>query len=366
MNDNSLPPIPTPPTPPELPTLTSSPKFHPYFLKLFVPFLAVLVLIAGLGIGTNLIRNPQKTSTSASASLVDLSLSPSASTLQLQDTVTINVTINTQTYKITAVDLGISYPIDKFDAVSFVPGTFITNILTPATFNNGVAHIVLGSGTSPKQGSGILATLTLRAKAAGSATIAFNSTQIAGVDSSGAAVPTNILGDANSTSLTVSQASTTPTPSPSPSPSGQATPTPNPTPTPAAGEPNSCSGTCGSNYNCQAGLYCYQGFCRNPLCKTDSTCKCLATPTPSPKSQTPKNPQATPEIVEWTPEPISPTVTPTLIPDPTPLVSETKSPPFPYLTVIAVSAAIASLAFFLFKKFASHPPLDTPPTPPSQ
>lgn len=226
MNDN---------IPPQLPTLTKAPKFHPYFLKLFVPFLAVLVLIAGLGIGTNLIRTPQKTSTSASASLVDLSLSPSATTLQPQDTVTINVTINTQTYKITAVDLGISYPIDKFDAVSLVPGTFITNILTPATFNNGVARIILGSGTSPKQGSGILATLTLRAKAAGSAPLAFDSTQIAGIDSNGNAVSTSILGDSNAITLTISTPSgPTPAPTPTPTPTTRPTPTPTPrtTPTP--------------------------------------------------------------------------------------------------------------------------------------
>jgi len=360
MNDNSLPPIPTPPTPPELPTLTTSPKFHPYFLKLFVPFLAVLVLMTGLGIGLKLVKSPQKTSTSASASLVDLSLSPSVATLQPQDTVTINVTINTQTYKITAADLGISYPSDKFDAISLVPGTFITNILTPASYPNGVARIVLGSGTSAKQGSGILAILTLKAKAAGSATIAFTSTQIAGIDSTGAAVPTNILGDANSTNLTIS----TPT-NPTPTPTTNPTPTPSPTPTPAPGEPNSCNGTCGSNSNCQAGLYCYQGFCKNPLCKTDATCKCLATPTPKP--QTPNStPDPTPEVVDWTPEPLSPIATPALAPTPTPFVPETQPTPFPYLPVIGISAAILGLAFFLYKKFSSRPPIDIPPITPAQ
>lgn len=40
------------------------------------------------------------------------------------------------------------------------------------------------------------------------------------------------------------------------------------------GEPNSCGGTCGSNYNCKANLYCYQGFCRNPICSTESDCDC--------------------------------------------------------------------------------------------
>lgn len=43
------------------------------------------------------------------------------------------------------------------------------------------------------------------------------------------------------------------------------------------GEPNSCGGTCGSNYNCKANLYCYQGFCRNPICSTETDCDCSTT-----------------------------------------------------------------------------------------
>jgi len=57
------------------------------------------------------------------------------------------------------------------------------------------------------------------------------------------------------------------------------------TPTPTAtssGSGNSCNGACGSNTNCQSGFYCYSGFCRNPLCASDSTCGCsLATATPT-------------------------------------------------------------------------------------
>jgi len=56
------------------------------------------------------------------------------------------------------------------------------------------------------------------------------------------------------------------------------TPTPTATPTTApigGGEPNSCGGTCGSNYNCKANFFCYQGYCRNPLCASDSNCDCI-------------------------------------------------------------------------------------------
>ena len=75
--------------------------------------------------------------------------------------------------------------------------------------------------------------------------------------------------------------------SPTPTATAVATATPTATPTPTAtssGSANTCNGTCGSNSNCQNGLYCYSGFCRNPLCASDSACGCssaTATPTPT-------------------------------------------------------------------------------------
>ena len=53
------------------------------------------------------------------------------------------------------------------------------------------------------------------------------------------------------------------------------------TPTPTA-TPNYCNGTCGSNYNCQSGYFCYNGNCRVSNCQNDSTCGCAVTPTPTP------------------------------------------------------------------------------------
>ena len=57
--------------------------------------------------------------------------------------------------------------------------------------------------------------------------------------------------------------------------------TPSPSPT---GEPNWCNGTCGSNYNCQGGFFCHDGFCRNPNCSDDTSCGCGALPTATPKA----------------------------------------------------------------------------------
>lgn len=91
----------------------------------------------------------------------------------------------------------------------------------------------------------------------------------------------------------------------------------------AQGEPNFCGGTCGSNFNCQANLFCYNGFCRNPICSDDIDCICntatpttvatnkttstfVVTATPSP-SIMPKGGDITPQpiIEEATPEPTS-------------------------------------------------------------
>jgi hypothetical protein len=60
-----------------------------------------------------------------------------------------------------------------------------------------------------------------------------------------------------------------------------ATPTATPTITPTAtptDNPNICNGTCGSNDNCESGLICSNGFCRNPSCVTESDCVCEGTP----------------------------------------------------------------------------------------
>jgi len=93
------------------------------------------------------------------------------------------------------------------------------------------------------------------------------------------------------TNLTDCGSSSTSTPTPTSTPitlscnplafaitSSTSTPTSTPTPTPnPSGTPNSCNGTCGSDTNCQEGLYCYNGYCRNSSCPTDTDCVCTTT-----------------------------------------------------------------------------------------
>lgn len=87
---------------------------------------------------------------------------------------------------------------------------------------------------------------------------------------------------ATSTPIVTQTPTSTPTQTGTPTGTPTTTPTYTPTVTETpypSGTPNYCGGTCGSNYNCQGGLYCYNGYCRNPDCPASNTCGC-ATPPP--------------------------------------------------------------------------------------
>lgn len=50
----------------------------------------------------------------------------------------------------------------------------------------------------------------------------------------------------------------------------------------ASGVPNYCGGTCGSHNNCQPNYFCFEGYCRSPICPTDTNCDCQEIQTASP------------------------------------------------------------------------------------
>ena len=84
---------------------------------------------------------------------------------------------------------------------------------------------------------------------------------------------------------------------------GGPTNTPRPTEPPTASNPNSCNGTCGSDANCQPGLTCYMGNCRNPNNPTNTSCDNKATTsTPTPAAQVAQTTTKLPEsgVVEYT------------------------------------------------------------------
>ncbi|MEK7168586.1 MAG: cohesin domain-containing protein [Patescibacteria group bacterium] len=153
------------------------------------------------------------------------------------------------------------------------------------------------------------------------------------------------------------------------------------------GEPNSCGGTCGSNDNCKSNYFCFEGFCRNPVCPSDKSCGCTVTTTATAKATTKpvsnvirtKTPSPRPkggEVTETSPRP-----TPTyiggvaLIDKPSDLTRDeldldeqsTEENMFfkkygTFLIFIAVIASIITVAYALYKKKMKNIPHIMPPT----
>jgi len=82
-------------------------------------------------------------------------------------------------------------------------------------------------------------------------------------------LPTPVFTNTCNLSFTLGVATPTPTAvsSLTPTPTATATAT-------ATATPNSCNGSCGSNSNCGSDYFCYQGYCRNASCPTESDCSC--------------------------------------------------------------------------------------------
>jgi len=88
-------------------------------------------------------------------------------------------------------------------------------------------------------------------------------------------------------SVNISTSSSTPSPTATATPGPQAT-------------PNSCGGTCGSNFNCKSDLVCYNGLCRNPSCSSSANCVCSGTSAPGTSGTPPAAAPALPESgTDW-------------------------------------------------------------------
>lgn len=154
------------------------------------------------------------------------------------------------------------------------------------------------------------------------------------------------------------------------------------------GEPNSCGGTCGSNDNCQSNYFCFEGFCRNPVCPSDSSCNCTvkqtATVKPAPIKSGPttksKTPTSRPKGEEIATPSVKPTPTyiggVTLIDKPTDLIrdeidgeidSQTRENMFlskygTFMIFISIIASIAATAYIIYRKRIKNIPHIMPPT----
>ncbi len=223
--DHVVPPAPT--LQPASPVLSKM-KWHPYFKKIFLPFLAVLVLAIGLLVGTPLIKRVTRLLTPASANLVDLSFSPSKTTLVRGEQFTVNVLIDAKTYQVSAASVSATFASNTLQVQSITVGPFLDQGYFPAsmtrllttTIQSGRGTIIVGAAcpnvvptpnpaSTPclvKSGAGILATFNMQVLAnapLGGTQLSFDTsggnTAVAAISSS-----TSVLGDSFPLNLTIS------------------------------------------------------------------------------------------------------------------------------------------------------------------
>lgn len=259
----------------------------------------------------------------------------------------INLKIDVESKSTTGAKVTLNFPSDIITLKDPVSGGYFSDFLFSRSEGKIVINAQPALGDS-KTGSGILAVLTLSSnKDTGTGAVIMacsgNGNDSFILDATGA----NILdcGSINQLNLTYSSSGSNE----------------------GSGPTNACGGTCGSVYNCNSGLFCYQGYCRNPDCKTDLTCGCKASPTPSPTAK-PKTPaptlkaSSTPTVVtltEFTPLPSS---SASAIP------ASVNSKPGVNLQSLALWAGLGILGFAVMFavigmiKSRNKPPKITPPT----
>lgn len=183
----------------------------------------------------------------------------------------VKIMIDVESFSSFGADAKLSFPAGDLSVKSITNGGFYTDFSSAQNSGQIEIHGFFSTLYQSKTGSGTLATITFSpSKNTGTGSIEFvcdgsgSDTEILNSDGE------NILSCSSLNNLSLVYGT-----SDDPNP-----PTDNPS-------TNACGGTCGSNYNCNSGLFCYQGFCRNPICPSTINCNCTTTtPSPTPKVTT--------------------------------------------------------------------------------
>lgn len=175
--------------------------------RVFISLLTFVLLIGGLAAAVTLTGQKQEIRQRAAYTGPTLAMNPATLTKNVNETFAIGLLLHTGDETVSATRLHISYNPQFLEAQSIQAGSYLPVVLAQGAITNGQASIVLGSQpTDPKQGTGILATITFRAKSAGTSAIAYtNATQIASIGKT-----TNTLSGSTGANITIS-ASTVPT-----------------------------------------------------------------------------------------------------------------------------------------------------------
>lgn len=139
----------------------------------------VLLMVVGVGAGVYMTQVPGNTQTQATLQLSDISFKPSEVKVEAGSNFNIDVFSDANGNQITSAQLAIEYNPEFLDLTSITPKQFLPKILTPPSIASGSATVSLGTqGNSGISGSGILATLSFKAKLPVSSTqISFDKSQ---------------------------------------------------------------------------------------------------------------------------------------------------------------------------------------------
>ena len=146
----------------------------------------------------------------AIAGAATLSVSPSSQSVNAGDTFAVTVNLDTQNASVDGVDLRyLNYNSNLLQAQSVTPGNLMPMTLANSVDNNlgRITFSQVSAGGSKYKGSGVLATITFKALAAGSANLSFNYTNGNTTDSNVAAAGADVLSAVVNGSYTISGSS---------------------------------------------------------------------------------------------------------------------------------------------------------------
>ena len=242
--------------------------------KILTAVLGIFILVAGIVIGTTLIKEDQDIREKAAPATVAY-ISPTNQNSEVGSNFSYYIKMDSGGNQISGVDLRLKFDPNTIQIVSLEKGANATNFDTTvsSTYDNtaGTIKYIIYSldRTKAINGTGLdILKVNAKSKAGstlGAYTLSFDSlTAASGITETQNIITTMTPGSVTLTAINNSSNSNSNNSS-------------------SAGDPNSCGGTCGSNYNCAMNYFCYQGFCRSPLCKEDSDCDCKVATTATPK-----------------------------------------------------------------------------------
>lgn len=223
--------------------------------------LSITVIVLALGI---IFNNQNKNINEKASSDTKLFISPSSQDAHVNDSFTVQIGLDSGTNKVTGIDLVVKFDpkVVQINEVKATAESANLNTIIKNEIDNSTGKIRYVAFTADKSLalSGNLKILTLNGRISqtsslGNSEISIDPTSLVSATGEGQ----NVLLESIVGVVKVTEKENI---------------------------PNSCGGTCGSNFNCQANLYCYavgdgnQGYCRNPQCSDKADCNCPSPTTP--------------------------------------------------------------------------------------